>query len=398
MISLLEARAKIADAVRALAPAAAPLAEAHGRILRESIASPEDLPAFDRSAMDGYAVNSADRAVRFRVVGEIQPGMAPSVEIRAGECARIFTGAQIPSGASQVIMQEDVDRDGEWIVPRRRYAKAWIRRRGEDARQGDALLDPGQRLRAGSLSLLAQLGVTQPRVSPRPRAIHFTTGNELVDPDKIPSQGQIRDSNSSLVAGLLAENGAWLLHQGRCPDSLDLLVDAISARLSADWDLLLISGGASVGDYDFGARALERVGFTTHFREINLRPGKPLVFATRGAQAAFVIPGNPLSHFVTFHTAIRLAIECMEGSAPNWPLARAELMEPLPAMPDARETWWPASVKTGHETLLVRPLAWQSSGDLRALPATNALLRIAPETGPFERGARIDCLLLDLPG
>jgi molybdopterin molybdotransferase len=398
MISLQEARAQIVVAVRALDPATVPLSEAHGRILREAVASAEDLPAFDRSAMDGYAVNAGDRAERFRVIGEIQPGAAPSMEIREGECARIFTGAQIPSGASQVIMQEDVTREGEWIVPHRRDGKTWIRRRGEDARRGDVLLSPGERLHAGSLSLLAQLGATQPRVTPQPRVIHFTTGNELVDPDKIPGQGQIRDSNSSLVAALLSESGARLERQGRCSDSLDLLVDTISAAASTDWDLLLISGGASVGDYDFGTRALERVGFTIHFRKINLRPGKPLVFASRGTQAAFVIPGNPLAHFVTFHTAIRLAIECMEGSAPRWPLVQAELAAPLSAKPDARETWWPASVKSGRETLLAQPLSWQSSGDLRVLPATNALLRVAPETGPFESGARIDCLLLDLPG
>jgi molybdopterin molybdotransferase len=400
MISLQAARAQIEDAVRPLDPTAMPLAEAHGRILREPVAAAEDQPAFDRSAMDGYAVNAADRSARFRLVGEIQPGVEPSIEIGSGECARIFTGAQIPRGASQVIMQEDVAREGEWIIPRKRNARTWIRTRGEDARRGDVLLSPGQRLHAGSLSLLAQLGAIQPMVSPRPRAIHFTTGNELVDPDKSPAQGQIRDSNSSLMSALLAESGARLAHQGRCRDSLDLLVDTISARPSADWDLLLISGGASVGDYDFGTRALERLGFTTHFQKINLRPGKPLVFATRSAQAAFVIPGNPLSHFVTFHTAIRLAIECMEGSAPRWPIVQAELTEPLPTMPDARETWWPARVNANADraSLLARPLVWQSSGDLRVLSATNALLRIAPGAGPFEPGARIDCLLLDLPG
>ena len=397
MISLQEARARIAHAVRSLSPAPTPLAEAHGRILRAPVHAPEDLPAFDRSAMDGYAVNAADPSARFRLIGEIQPGAEPSLEIRAGECARIFTGAQIPRGASQVIMQEDVARDGEWIVPRERNAKTWIRRRGEDARQGDVLLSLGDRLRAGSLSLLAQLGVTHPLVSPRPRAIHFTTGNELVDPGNTPAQGQIRDSNSTLVAALLAESGARLTRQGRCADSLDLLVDTISETPSADWDLLLISGGASVGDYDFGTRALERLGFTVHFQKINLRPGKPLVFATRGAQAAFVIPGNPLSHFVTFHTAIRLAIERLEESASTWPLVQAALAEPLPAMPDARETWWPATAKAGPESLLALPLSWQSSGDLRVLPSTNALLRIPLKSGPLERGARVDCLLLDLP-
>jgi len=398
MISLQEARALITESVRALDPASTPLADARGRILREAVAAAEDLPAFDRSAMDGYAVVADDPAQRLRIVTEVQPGAEPSVEIRQGECARIFTGAQIPKGASRVIMQEHVIREGDWIVPQRRDSQTWIRHRGEDARRGDLLLEAGERLNAGALSLLAQLGVTQPLVSPQLRAIHFTTGNELVAPSATPGVGQIRDSNSSLVAALLAECGVRLARQGRCSDSLELLVATISETPSTDWDLLLISGGASVGDYDFGARALEQLGFAIHFRKINLRPGKPLVFATRGSQAAFVIPGNPLSHFVTFHTAIRLAIERLEGSAPRWQFVQAELEETIAPNPDAPQTWWPASVQAVGGLLKARPLAWQSSGDLRVLPATNALLPIAPGVGTLDGGALIDCLLLDLPG
>ena len=393
MISLAEARARIADAVRPLDPTATPLASAQGRVLREDVAAGEDMPAFDRSAMDGYAVGAEDRSERFLVVGEIQPGAAPQVEIRAGECARIFTGAQIPTGASQVIMQENVARDGGWMTPALRDAKTWIRRRGEDARRGDLLLRAGVRLHAGELALLAQLGVVQPRVSPAPRVIHFATGNELTDPAAVPAVGQIRDSNSTLIAALLAECGARLAHQRRCGDALDTLTAGIAAAGDA-WDMLLISGGASVGDYDFGARALEALGFTIHFRQINLRPGKPLVFATRGRQCAFVIPGNPVSHFVTFHTAIRQALDCMESAPPSWPLARVVLAGDLPSKPDARETFWPAHLACSNGALRAHPLAWQSSGDLRGLIGANALLPIAPGTGPMRAGAEVGCLLL----
>ena len=393
MISLAEARARIAEAVRALDPEIAPLAAAQGRVLRAEVAAQEDMPAFDRSAMDGYAVGAEDRSERFRVVGEIQPGTAPRVEIRAGECARIFTGAQIPAGASQVIMQEDVERADEWITPLRREVTAWIRHRGEDARRGDVLLRAGVRLGAGELALLAQLGVVQPRVSPAPRVIHFATGNELTDPAGTPAAGQIRDSNSTLIAALLADCGARLAHQRCCGDALDTLTAGIAAAGDA-WDLLLISGGASVGDYDFGARALEALGFTIHFRRINLRPGKPLVFATRGRQSAFVIPGNPVSHFVTFHTAIRLALECLESAPPSWPLVRMALAADLPAKPDARETFWPAHVALTDGVLRAHPLAWQSSGDLRGLVGANALLPVAPGTGPMRAGELAECLLL----
>jgi len=393
MLSLAAARTLIAEKIVPLDVVALPLAEAHGRWLREGVAAEEDMPAFDRSAMDGYAIGAEDRSERFRVVGEVQPGSVPSVVVGPGECARIFTGAQIPAGAGQVIMQEEVERDGEWMTCAQRGAKTWIRRRGEDARWGEVLLRAGVRLGAGELALLAQLGIMLPRVSPAPRVVHCATGNELVDPASRPAAGQIRDSNSTLVAALLADCGARLIRQGRCGDTLETLVAEVTAAGEA-WDALLISGGASVGDYDFGVRALEALGFTIYFRQINLRPGKPLVFATRGRQVAFVIPGNPVSHFVTFHTAIRLALECLEGVPPSWPLAQVELGMDFPAPPDARETYWPTHVEIRDGALRAHPLAWQSSGDLRGLVSANALLPIAPGTGPMSAGARAECLLL----
>jgi molybdopterin molybdotransferase len=395
LISLDDARSLISRVVPPLLSIDLPLAEARGRVLREDVLAPEDLPAFDRSAMDGYAVQAGDTSPKFRVIAELQAGQTSEVEIRPGECARIFTGAQIPPGATQVIMQEETERDGEWMIARKRDTKTWIRQRGEDARRGDRLLGSGARLGSGELSLLAQLGHIRPRVSPAPRVMHLTTGDELVDPAERPGAGQIRDSNSTLVASLLAEAGAKLIAQGRCGDTLFALTEAVALQPLDSWDVLLISGGASVGDYDFGFRALEELGFTTHFRQMNLRPGKPLIFATRGSQLAFVLPGNPVSHFVTFHVAVRLALECLEGGTQSWPLVAIEVGTDLPTKSDARETWWPAQVVAEDGVLRARPLTWQSSGDLRGLVSANALLRIAPGTHTIERGTRLPVLPLN---
>ncbi len=397
MLSLAEARAAIAQTVQPLDTVRSTLAQARGRVLREEVAAREDLPAFDRSAMDGYALGLDDRSERFRVVIEIQPGTPATVGLRPGECARIFTGAAIPAGASQVLMQEDARRDGDFMIPVRRTSTTHIRRRGEDARAGQALLHAGTRLGPADLALLAQLGATEPRVSPAVRALHLTTGDELVDPASEPAAGQIRDSNSTLIAALLAERGAALIGQARCGDSLEALIGAVAAAGTDTWDLLLLSGGASVGDFDFGARVLERLGFQIVFRKLNLRPGKPLIFATRQRQAAFVIPGNPVSHFVTFHVAIARALECFEGAPAAWPLVTMPVARAFSEPADPRETWWPARVSLIAGRLVAEALVWQSSGDLCGLRGVNALLKIPAGAGNFPAGAECECLLLDIP-
>lgn len=394
MLSLVEARSIIEQHVQPLEPVATPLAAAHGCVLREDIFAIEDLPAFDRSAMDGYAIDAQDASEKFRVVMEIQAGQVPAAKIGPGECARIFTGAPIPAGASQVIMQEDVERDGEWITVRERDKKMWIRYRGEDARQGELLLPAGGRLRAGELSLLAQLGAVQPRVGPAPRVLHFATGNEIVDPAVTPGMGQIRDSNSTLIGALLADVNARLVAQARCGDSLDALVQAVQGHSSESWDCLLISGGASVGDYDFGGRALKELGFEMHFGQMNIRPGKPLIFATRGRQIAFVIPGNPVSHFVTFQVGIRLALERLQGLAPTWELVKIELAADLLAKPNERKTLWPVHIGAEGGVLKAWPLSWQSSGDLRGLLGANGLVPIASGAGGAKKGETVECVLV----
>ena len=195
MLSVTEARALIAQTVHVLPPLRVALAQAHGRTLRESVAAEEDIPAFDRSAMDGYAIRADDPATEFRIVCEIPAGTLPVRAIEPGECARIFTGSAIPDGATQVLMQEFAQRNGDRVSFTQRDAKTNIRSRGEDAREGSVLLDRGTRLGSTEISLCAQLGKIEPLVAPRPRILHIATGSELVPPNQVPAAGKIRVEN-----------------------------------------------------------------------------------------------------------------------------------------------------------------------------------------------------------
>jgi molybdopterin molybdotransferase len=396
MISLTEARALIAAKISPLPAAASTLPAAAARVLRQDVRAREDVPGFDRSAMDGYAIAMDDPSEKFRVAAEIQPGPASKCKLGRGECARIFTGAPIPRGASQVLMQEGVRLEGDFMVPLERSSVRHIRRRGEDARKGDLLLPSGTRLGAGELALLAGLGVTRLKVSPPVRVAHFATGNELVAPEQKLKPGQIRDSNSILVAALVRQFGGEIVKQERVPDDFGLLLKNTRAVNNAS-DLLLISGGASVGDYDFGKKLLDALGFKTHFTAINLRPGKPLVFATRGRQAAFVLPGNPVSHLVTLHVAVRLAFERFSGANNSWPLARARLAESFELKPGPREIFWPARVELQNGKLVARALHWQSSGDVTGLAGANGLLQLVAQAAAPGAGEPISVLMLEVP-
>ena len=401
MVSLTEARKLILDMVEPLDPVACFLSDAHGRRLQQTVKAPEDQPAFDRSAMDGYAVGLQDNSDRFRVIGVVEPGEGEELKIGIGECVRIFTGARLPAGLSKVVPQEQAIVEGEWMRPSVRSEDTWVRHRGEDARAGDILLKPGVLLSAGEVAMLASVGVVYPVVSQRPMIVHITTGNELVDPAVTPKTGQIRDSNAVLIATLARQSGAVVGKHSRVGDSLESLVGAVLSANAQPWNVLLISGGASVGDFDFGVRALELLGFEIHFKRVNLRPGKPLVFATRGKQLAFVIPGNPVSHFVTFHLAIQFALHVLtEGmidpsfaSLPGQ-CVRLPLDGSLSVKADSRETWCPACVFVHKGELRVRPLPWNSSGDLRGMLGANALVRLPQGSGPFEAGAMVECLML----
>ena len=316
-------------------------------------------------------------------------------QLKPGEAVRVATGSALPGSGLRVVMQENVERTGDRIRIARRETAANISFRGEDVRAGAPLLPAGVKLNAGALALLATMGNVNPLVSPHLRVVHYTTGDELVPPDQTPKPGQIRESNSILIRSLL-QDFLCDVEQGHLPENFELAKSAIENRRSKieNADLLLISGGASVGEKDFTRPLLEWLGFEIVFSQINLRPGRPLIFGVKGARVAFGLPGNPLSHFVCFHFAVATALAQLSGgTAPIF--LRGQLAEKLDDQPCPRETLWPAKLEwEPGGSVRLHPLAWANSGNVASLAAANALVRVPANQGSLEKFTGVDFLPL----
>lgn len=390
MISVDDALHAVLAHARPLDTVALPLAQALGRTLRRDARADLDSPPFDASAMDGYAARRADLALPLRIVGESAAGRGFAGALGAGECVRILTGAPVPDGADCVVKQEDTARDGGNVrITNIAAGTDHIRRRGENRRAGDLVVPAGTRLGPPELAALASAGVALPEVTRAPRCAHVVTGDELVAPERTPAGAQIRDSNSTLIAALLAQHGATLVAQRPLRDDLDAAAAAL-AELPPH-DVLLISGGASVGDRDIARALLERAGYAAHFHGVDLRPGKPLLFAQRGGSVAFALPGNPVSHWVVFHLFLAPLLRFLETGVVS-PLPRLSgrlgAAGRLPPA-DRRHTFWPcrAAIIDGRHELTPLPLA--SSGDAAGLVGANALLPLPPAESSFAPGQTV---------
>lgn len=384
MLSLAAALMEIQSRITVVEKESVDFSHALGRVLRDDVLADADMPAFDRSAMDGYAVCGNES--NYEQVGAVRAGEETNLILQSGQCARVFTGSKVPQGTTQVIMQEHVAVENNRVRVTQAQSAIHIRRRGEEAKKGDRVLASGIRLRPAELAILASVGATQPSVSRLPRVAHLVTGNELVDPEETPQGMQIRDSNSVLIHSLLKQSGlAGEITQSRLGDDEEKIYQWLKAQCEAA-DVLLISGGASVGAYDFARPVLSKLGFTLHFEQVDLRPGKPSIFATRGKQVAFAIPGNPVSHFAVFHLLIRPALEALAGLKPETREGAGRLATDFSCKPNARTTYWPAVWSAGREGIELHPLKWQSSGHVAGLAGATALLEIVSGQGPFRQG------------
>ena len=340
--------------------------------------------------MDGYALRRTDVNTLLRLIGTSAAGAAFSGPVGKGECVRIFTGAPVPAGADCVVKQEDIAREGDSIRVLSPDGPSYIRRRGENRRTGDIVVPAGTRLGPPELAALASAGIDRPHTTRAPRCAHLVTGNELVAPGQPLTGAQIRDSNSTLIAALLAGAGAELITQIRIRD--ELAAAQIAAESLPAHDVLLISGGASVGDHDIARPLLESLGYTLHFQQVNLRPGKPLAFATRSAQLAFALPGNPVSHWVVFQLFLAPLLRFLQSgvaAAPELLHGRiAANSRPLPA--DARQTFWPARAVVHGGVHELTPLPLASSGDSAGLVGANALLPVPPPPGSLAAGQSVE--------
>jgi len=372
-----------------------PLAEALGRMLREPVLAPEDQPAFDRSAVDGFAVRLDDPGDSFRIVDEIRAGDWRPRALQPGETVRIATGGALPGEGLQVVMKEDAWLDGATVCILSRAPARNIRFRGEDCRAGRALAEAGTVLQPGTLGLLASAGHAQPLVTRLPRVLHVATGNEIVAPEQAPQPGQIRDSNSTLVRAF-CQSLRIVPQQLRVGEDEAEIERAFKAN-AHETDLVLISGGASVGEHDFTRRVLERHGFTIHVSQTATRPGKPLIVAQREHSIAFGLPGNPLAHFVCLNLFVRAALERFAGLPARSPFHRGLLATDLKAGGGERETFWPAVWRLEKTSVALTPLPWTSSGDLTSLALANALIRVPGGTASLPARSEVECSFTSSP-
>jgi molybdopterin molybdotransferase len=285
-----------------------------GRVLAEDVVSAINVPGYDNSAMDGYAVRSAEcteAGVALTISQRIPAGQS-GVRLEAGSAARIFTGAPVPEGADAVVMQELCQQQGEKVVINTAVkAGANIRRAGEDIERGGTVLEAGSRIRPQEQGLLASIGAAEIRVKRKLRVASFFTGDELVEPGRELGHGQIYNSNRYTLTGLLQLAGCELLDLGIVPDTLEATLDVLK-RAAADADLVITSGGVSVGEEDYVRLALEQLGELSMWR-INMKPGKPVAFGKVDDTLFMGLPGNPVSVFVTFLVFARPLILKMQG-------------------------------------------------------------------------------------
>ena len=408
MLSYQQARDLVVSRLEALTrepqTESVPLLEAPGRILAHDIVSDRDYPPFDRSIRDGYAVRAADTYAdaQLKCIGELKAGDSPSISLVAWTCIQIMTGAALPDGADAVVMVEHTSREGDTVkLDRAVQPGQHLVRRGSEQSCGGTVLTAGTRMGFAQIAAAAQVGAAEIVVYQKPRVAILSTGDEIVEVGSKPGPFQIRNSNAASLAVQVSLAGGEPILLGNAKDSLDDLRQKISVGLEAD--MLILSGGVSMGKYDLVEPVLGEFGPEFIFDAVAIRPGKPVVFAvctgkslSQGKPSAaqgklvFGLPGNPVSTMVTFDLFVRPAIDILsgEGRARPLPFFEAELSVALSEKAGLTH-FLPAKLAWQGNAARVSPVPWQGSGDVMAMAQANCLLVVPAERERIEAGERV---------
>ena len=379
-----------------LAPCTVSTFDALDLVLAEDVYATEDLPPFPCSIKDGFAVIAADPANPLRLVGEQTAGYVADLRVEAGTCVRITTGAPMPPGADAVVMVEYTEEaDGMVTLHRRVGSNAEVRPVAQDIARGQKVLEEGSCLGPQEIGLLASLGRTSVQAYPRPRVAVLSSGNEIIEPDATPGPGQIRDSNRYTLMAAVQRAGAEAVSLGIGSDTQEALRHKILEGLTS-CDALVTSGGVSMGKLDLIKPILETIG-QVHFGRVNMKPGKPLTFATVVDKPVFALPGFPVSSLVAFEIFVRPALRQMAGHhhilRPRVPVTLAVGLE--------GDAWRPefhrVHLSRTTEGLTARSTGMQSSARLLSMVGANGLLALPKRAEPFAAGETVDAILLDHP-
>jgi len=400
MISVAEALQEVLRELPRLGAESVALPRARGRILGEEIRSPRDVPPFRNSAMDGFALRAADvatataeRPVRLRVLETVAAGSVPSQSVGGGCATRIMTGAPVPDGADAVVRVEDTaNADGDVLVAAAVAGGANVRHAGEDVRAGDVVLRPGRTLRSADLGVLASIGVAVVRVVRRPRVAILSTGDELVDLGQPLGPGQIVNSNAYALAAAVEEAGGEAIVCGTVADNRDALRAAFADACRAD--VVLSTGGVSVGNFDYVREVLGELGYAERFWKVAQKPGKPLSFGMCGDTPVFGLPGNPVSCLVCFAIYVVPALRTMAGLAevhlPQVVATMAETVNKARALTEFVR----CTLEGPAEDRRARSTGSQGSGVLRSMSLGDGLIVGPAGESELRAGSRVRVVLL----
>ena len=401
LVSVDAHRADILDTIRPLPPTDLGITEAEGSVLAEDITASRPLPPFDNSAMDGYALIAADTAgaakdapVTLRVTGEVAAGDTGAYAVIPGTCLRITTGAKLPGGADAIVPVEETDGGIAQVAIRLAVEPGHaVRYSGGDAREGDVLLARGTRLGPMQIAVLASSGRARAEVFPRPRVAVFSTGDELTEPGQPLAPGKIWDSNSFMLAAAAREAGCLAFRHGPVPDDPQEILTAIEHQLLRA-DLLITSGGVSMGGkHDVVKDTLSRLG-TIQFRKVAMQPGMPQGFGTIGEDSTpiFTLPGNPVSAYVSFQIFVLTALGALQGQPDRQlPAVQATVTGPLRS-PPGRRSYLRGVLNRADGT--VTPLSGQGSHQVATLGRANALIVVPEWAVQMKEGDDVEVLCL----
>jgi molybdopterin molybdotransferase len=391
LISVAEALEQVLAHAGPLPADEVPLAKADGSVLAYDLKALRTQPPADVSAMDGYAVRAADVAnapVRLKVIGEVPAGRPFTGTVGAGQAARIFTGGFVPAGADTVVIQELTKRDGDTVEMTKPAAKGRnVRPQGLDFRQGQVLLNKGHRLTARDLALAAGMNHPLLPVYRRPKIALFATGDELVPPGREPGPGQIVYSNGFALAALARAEGADVTDLGLVHDTMEATLTAIADARAIPADILVTTGGASVGDYDLVHKAFAKEGMDLSFWKVAMRPGRPLMHGRLGGMHVLGLPGNPVSSYVCAFLFLVPLIRRMSGRADlTTPTESAVLGVDLPKN-DERADYLRATLTMGPNGAVATPFPAQDSSMMGPLAKADCLLIREPHAPPAKTGS-----------
>jgi molybdopterin molybdotransferase len=373
-----------------------------GRVLRRDAMSDLDLPPFDRSRMDGYALRASDveaagasSPARLREIGEAAAGFSFDGVVESGQAVRIMTGAPVPAGADAVQKIEVINVPGDgWIEVQETVKPGqFITPRGIEARAGDVMVKAGERITPAVAAVLASFGYAQVSVSRRPRLALLSTGTELVEVEQKPGPSQIRNSNTYSLAGYAESAGAEVICCGIVRDDFDATRDAIADGL-AKADVVMLSGGVSMGDYDLVKPALLELGAEIFVEKVAMHPGKPTVFAKVGEKVVFGLPGNPVSVAVSFHLFARPALLKMQGTSEiHLSRVQAYATHQVKGAPP-RRSHQPGRMTIRQGRAEVEPLKWSGSSDLVAFINADCLIVVPEDRASYDEGELVETILL----